>query len=256
MRVLIAEDEPLSRRKIELILQNLPHINIVASVANGEEALAKIQKTPIDIAVLDIEMPLMNGMNLAEHLRANFHSEVIFVTAFDHYAVSAFDLESADYVLKPISKERLITALERARKRLIARALDRTLDYTGPGWHTAPLQTQPSEAHIYWAQTTKGQIRVPVDTVIRIEACKDYAYLHTGTRSLMVRETMANLEDEFKDHGFIRIHRSHIVQIDQVEAVESDGRRRLVVMSDGAQLPLGQSYRESLDHSLHNGAAS
>ena len=193
-------------------------------------------------------------MGLAQELRQHSHAEIIFITAYDQYAVDAFDVESADYVLKPVSKERLVTALERARKRLIARSLERTLDYAGPGWHspqtTAP--NPPQDEPVYWAQTSQGQIRVAISAVIRIEACKDYDYLHLPNRQTMIRETMASLEEQFSAHGFLRVHRSHIINVDRVERLSHDGRKRFVHLDEGSYVPLGQSYRERLEASLNS----
>jgi two-component system LytT family response regulator len=228
---LIAEDEPLARRKLRGLIGEVPDLTCVGEAADGAAAVRAIDELTPDLVFLDIKMPELSGLEVLE--RVQHRPRVVFTTAYDTFAVTAFELGALDYLLKPFGKERLLAAVERARAALAAseeaggtEALDRARAMLG-GAHVERLFVRE-----------RGRI-VPValKDVRWIEARGDYVALHLPGWRPLVRVPISNLEARLDPARFVRIHRSSIANLDHVAAlVDHDASRLRVELTDGTQL--------------------
>ena len=231
LRVLIADDEPLALERLELAFRDIPQTEIVGAAANGLQALEMIAALKPDLAVLDIQMPGRTGLGVAAALPVSQRPEIVFLTAYDSHALDAFDVEAADYVLKPLRVERLRQAVERARRRRFA---------SGPG-ESESLEAAGGDG--FWVQGRRGLAFVPLSRVDWVEAAKDYVLLHTQTRSHILRATMASIAANFPAPALVRIHRSALVRPDAGITLQAAGSGRpAVVLASGLALPVGPSY--------------
>lgn len=231
LRTLIVDDEPLAVERIQVICAEIPAINVVGTASDGAAALRLADKLEPDLVLLDMTMPELDGLGVAEKFAENENPPaVIFVTAHDHFAVEAFDLEAIDYVLKPVAADRLERAIERA----IARRGER--------------KTKESEwLEELWVPHRSELLRIAVSEVHQIDAERDYVRLHVGTpdapRSYLLLQTIAGLEAKLDPDEFIRIHRSTILRRDNIRGLRHDG---LGVWSaelqSGEALRIGRTY--------------
>lgn len=210
MRVLIVDDEAPARNRLRDLLSDIATISptcIVGFASNGVEALRLLERTPADLVLADIRMPVMDGVELARHLRRlDSPPAVVFTTAYDEYAIQAFELAAADYLLKPVRAERLVEALGKAC-RLMALS-DTALATLAPG------------ARRHFSVTERGRILlVPVEKVIYLKAEQKYITARTADREYLLDESLAHLEQEFGDR-FIRIHRNSLVARAALQGVE------------------------------------
>lgn len=231
MRVVLADDEPLALERLEFAFRDLSGVEIVGLARHGGEALEKILALRPDLVVLDIQMPGRSGLGVAAELPSEDRPQIIFLTAFEKHAVDAFDLEAADYLLKPLRLDRLRQAVERARRR---RALDASLSVETP---------PPLTAHDFWIDTRDGLRRLPLAQVQWIEAARDYVLLHTAQRSHLLRATMTALEDRLPPGQMMRVHRSAFVRPSAVVAVQrTTAGGALLVLADEVVVPVGPTY--------------
>jgi len=232
LRVVIADDEQLALERLMLAFRHVPGTEVVGSAANGLEAIDRIAELKPDIAVLDIQMPGRSGLGVAAALDAELRPDIIFLTAFDCHAVDAFDLEAADYLLKPLRLDRLRQAIERVRRRRSQRLREpAATPAEGPGGHG------------FWVQGRHGLCLVPIDEVEWVEAAKDYVLLHTRSRSHIIRSTMTAVEQQFGPETLLRVHRSAMVRPGTVKRLQltSSGGGALV-LSDEVAVQVGPSY--------------
>ncbi|WP_417489022.1 LytR/AlgR family response regulator transcription factor [Maricaulis sp.] len=248
MRVMIVDDEPLAVANLEYLLAPIEGVTVVATAKNGLAALHAFGTKKPDLVLVDIDMPGMDGLSLVRELSERGSPQVIFVTAFDQFASQAFDVEATDFVLKPIHPQRLSDALERARQRLLVapilsavRSAARELGQAEP---RSGAESSPNR--FYWAKTGNRSQRIAMADVLQVEACKDYVFIHTSREKLMVRATMASLEREFADSAIRRVHRSHMVNLQEVREIVSDGNSCAVKLSNGTEVPVGRHYRSQL----------
>jgi two-component system LytT family response regulator len=236
MRVLIVDDEPLARQRIEDILAKVENIEIAGTADTGPAAVEAIRALQPDLVFLDVQMPGMTGLEVVDAVGVEHMPVTIFTTAYDQYAVKAFEVAALDYVMKPFDDERFLQALQRARESIAASAGRR-----GPKF----LERIGVEA--------RGQVRfVPVDKVEYITADGPYAELHVGDRTLALRERMHTLEERLDPDVFFRIHRSAIVRLDRVDALlRRSGGDYAVRLKDGTELSLSRARREELEKRLH-----
>ena len=223
VRVAIVDDEPLAREGLVQLLSRMPDVAVTGVFASGAEAVAALPALQVDVVLLDINMPGMSGLDVAKALAAATGPAVIFVTAHDEHAIRAFELEALDYVLKPVSPERLRQAIERASRgatRLIVREV--------------------------------GQIVVVnVDDVRWIEGSDYYARLHTAGKVHLLRETLTSLAARLDSARFMRVHRSAIINLAQVQRVEAGERGAgTVVLSTGERIPVTAERRPALEARL------
>lgn len=236
IRVLIAEDEPMARRRLARLLRLEGDVEIVAECVGGKSALAALESKPVDLAFIDVQMPDLDGFGVLEQLGLDRVPYVVFVTAFDHFAIRAFDVNAMDYLLKPYDTARFRKAMNRARERLAEKPADAG---EGDNSQTAFIE----------------RIAVPVTGGIRVVRTKDiesfetdgnYLRLTAAGSRYMVRKTAVELEARLDPRSFIRIHRRFIVNIDKVHEVQPwFSGDAIVIMQSGARLRLSRTHREA-----------
>jgi DNA-binding LytR/AlgR family response regulator len=243
MRVLLVDDEPPAIERLATFFANIPGTEIVGAAANGIEAQAAIERLHPDLVMLDIQMPEMGGLALAGTLPLDERPEIVFVTAFEQFAPDAFEVEAADYLLKPVRLDRLRQAVERAKRRQTGRraALQAAV---------APTTASAFDDAI-WVQVRDGQTRVPVASIDWIEAAGDYAMLHTPLRSHLLRTTMSALEKRIDPAELMRVHRSAFVRLSRVIEIRRIDKWLLtLVLSDGAEVAVGPNYAKAVAAAL------
>lgn len=234
LHVLLVDDEPLALRRLETLFGDIDDVEVVGTASTGEEAEDRIAKLRPDLVMLDISMPQKSGIRVAADLVADPRPEIIFVTAFEQYAPDAFEVDAADYLLKPVRFDRLRQAVERARRRRAMRdAADRLAN--------APLADAREEA--IWVQVASGNLRLPIAQIEWVEAARDYVLLHTATRSYIHRISMTALEQLLDPMQIMRVHRSTFIRPALVKAVQRLGKGLIALeMEDGAVVQVGPSY--------------
>jgi two-component system LytT family response regulator len=239
MRIVIADDEPLSRARLRRLLQGEHDVEIVAECGDGAAAAEAIRKLRPELVLLDIEMPELDGFDVLDDLGDSRPPAVIFVTAYDRHAIRAFEARALDYVLKPVERTRLHAALERARGQIAQQNVGETL--------TAILRQVRGESA--WleriAVRSRGRISfVRFIDVTRLESAGNYVRLWLGKDSHLVRETLAQLEARLDPKRFVRIHRSTIVNIEQIRELRPwFGGDAVLVLIDGSELTVSRTYR-------------
>jgi DNA-binding LytR/AlgR family response regulator len=247
MRVLLVDDEPLALERLKVGFEEIAGAEVVGTACDGEEAAEAIRRLVPDLVVLDVQMPAVDGLSLAAELKGDARPEVVFVTAYQHYAPDAFDVEAADYLLKPVRFDRLKRAVERARTRREARAAVERLGEIEALAAPTSESGRPAYDKEIWAPTTKGMVRVAVDTIIWIEAAGDYALLHTDQRSYMIRTTMSALQKRLDPAALTRVHRSAFVRLSSVSAVQRLGKGLIALaLNDGAVVHVGPNYTSAV----------
>jgi len=259
IRTLIVDDEPAARAALQSLLANDREIAVIGECADGRSAVERIEREHPDLVFLDVQMPGMNGFDALRALEVAELPEVVFVTAYDEYAVRAFDVHAADYLLKPFSDERFRLALTRAKQQVRRRRLgelsDRLttlLDTVGRGGAAAASASQYLRRLVI---KSGGRATIlPVRDIDWIEAEGDYVKLHTGKVSHLLRETMKRLEAQLDPARFVRIHRSTIVHIERIKEIQPYFHGEYVVLlQDGTSLKLARGYRQHLETALGGG---
>lgn len=254
MRVIIVDDEPLARDRLRALLSKENDIQIAAECGDGREAVSAIRRENPDVVFLDIQMPELDGFGVLGQLKGTKLPLVIFVTAFDEFAVKAFEVHAFDYLLKPFDKERLKSAVARAREQLKT---------PSPGDLTEKLSAlletlnQPGGAG---AAPSNERIAVKLDgrvifvrpgDIDWIEAQDNYVKLHVGREAHLVRDTLSNFEGRLDTKRFIRIARSTIVNIDRVREMQPMFHGEyVVILHDGTKLTMSRGYRDTLQQYL------
>jgi two-component system response regulator AlgR len=233
LHVLLVDDEPLALRRLETLFGDIDDVEVVGTAATGDEAEAQIARLRPDLVMLDISMPGKSGIRVAADLAADPRPEIIFVTAFEQYAPDAFEVDAADYLLKPVRFDRLRQAVERARRRRTMRdAADRRAG--------VPVEARDEAI---WVQVAGGNLRLPIAQIEWIEAARDYVLFHTATRSFIHRISMAALEQLLGPEQLMRVHRSTFIRPALVNGVQRLGKGLIALeMQDGAVVQVGPSY--------------
>jgi two-component system response regulator AlgR len=228
LATLIVDDEPLGVERLQILCAKLPGVRLVGSAADGHAALRLVEALKPDLVLCDISMPDMDGIAVARALQAMpQRPQIVFVTAFDQFAVSAFDVEAADYLLKPVAPDRLSTAIARARARIHATGAPQE-----GGWLTE-----------IWVPHRSEVVRIDVDFIERIEAERDYMRLCLADRSYLVHTTITELERRLDPAKFMRLHRSTIVRRDRIERLRHDGAGGwFAELKGGVEVRIGRSY--------------
>jgi two-component system, LytTR family, response regulator len=258
LRVLIADDEPLIRLGIRRALGAMPAVTVAGECGGVADAVAAIERDTPDLVVLDVQMPGGTGLDVVRALGPSRMPAVIFVTAFDAYAVQAFEINAVDYVLKPFDPERLQQAVERARARLegygtqaLAKRLEALL-----AAHEAPAPTPARPEAPVDRLVVRSAERfdiVPVDTIDWIEAADNYVELHCGRARHMLGETLTSLEHRLDPQRFLRIHRSRMVNRGRVVAIHVLlGGAYELELRDGTRLTSGRNYRNVVQKLLRS----
>jgi two-component system LytT family response regulator len=229
IRVLVVDDEPLARSNLTILLRRDPDIESITECASGVEAIEVIRRSKPDLVFLDVQMPECGGFDVLELLGADLPPTIIFVTAYDHYALRAFEAGALDYLLKPFDDARFGRALRRAKEKLA---------------HYA-LQPQPAKRLVV---KSPGQLLfVDVSDIDWIEAASYYACLHVGPDTHIIRRTLSELEQDLGEGRFIRIHRSIIVNVDRIHGLElQSGGEYEVILKSKVRLRLSRRFRKRL----------
>jgi two-component system, LytTR family, response regulator len=246
IRVLIVGNDPPARQKLREVIQTQPEMKAVGECANGIEVLTLIKEQPVDLMVLDIEMPEANGFAALEIIPQEQLPAVIFITTHERYALRAFDFNAVDFLLKPFDRERFEKALLRARKQLLhesSHILDRQMFFI-----LRALKARPEYAERFIVKSNGHMFFIRTDDIDWIEAEGNYVSLHSGKESHLLRETISALESQLDPKKFMRVHRSTIVNLDRVKELQSwfHGDYR-IIMRNGKELMLSRSYRDRLN---------
>ena len=245
LRTILVDDEPLALERLQVFFHDIPGVEIVGTASDGREAADAIARLKPDLAILDIQMPEQSGLRVAAALPAEDRPEIVFVTAFEQYAPDAFEVEAADYLLKPVRFDRLWQAVERAKRRKYLRAMAGKAEAMG-GQGAAPAHEDG-----IWVPTRTGSVFVPTETIDWVEAQRDYVMLHTATRSHIVRISMRALEDKLDPAQLMRVHRSAFARPGNVVEVQRMGRTiNALVLRDGAIVQVGPNYARAVAERL------
>jgi two-component system LytT family response regulator len=269
IRALIVDDEPLSRRGLLIRLQDTPDIEVVGEAAGGRAALEAIRGHQPDVVFLDIEMPGMSGLDVVSQLPTETMPLVVFVTAFDRYAIKAFEARAVDYLLKPVDEERLAGTLEHIRELLGQRQAgdqrDRLVqlmaDLRGSGeWPIEVADLRPGEAHqagitsVLTVRHGREIARVPLETIDWIDAAGDYMCVHAAGQTYILRGTMKSLEDALDPAIFQRVHRSTIVNLGRVERMRPHMNGEFfLILGGGHEIKMSRTFRGKVEHLLGAG---
>ena len=237
LKLLIADDEPLAAERLQLLLAQFSDVDLVGSASDGEGAVRMADALAPDLLLLDIEMPGLDGIDVARALAGRQPSPaVVFITAFDQFAVAAFEVEAVDYLMKPVTPERLGRALKRARDHLLRRE------------HQPAARPAPSP-HLeeFWASDLSGLVRIAARDVDRVSAERDYMRLHVGRRSWLIHHSMNALEEGLDAELFVRLHRSAIVRKDFIAGFTRNSSGRWIArLADGTEQPVGRLYTDQV----------
>lgn len=261
LRTLIVDDEALARRGLRLRLEKHADVEVLGECRNGREALASIPELEPDLVFLDIQMPGFDGFDVVRNLQGDDMPMVVFATAFDHYAVKAFEIHAVDYILKPVDDDNLGRAIERARDRLVQKMAvsdkEHLLDVIGEITGRAPGEME------HWLEGGAALLRkfpekiairdggnttlVPARDIDWIDAAGDYMCVHAGGQIHVMRITMKQLEDQLDPIRFQRVHRSTIVNLDRVQKISAhmNGEFHLI-LADNTRLKMSRGYKEKL----------
>lgn len=238
LRVVLADDEPLALDRLQFAFRDIPDTQIVGCAANGVDAARLIAQLRPDVAILDIEMPGRTGLGVAADLPEHDRPDIIFLTAFDQHAVDAFAVQAADYILKPLRLDRLRLAIERVRRRRLARPADEFRP-EGAAGDAAGMAVE----RCFWVPGRGGLVRVDHAAIDWIEAARDYVMLHTAERSFILRGTMQTMAGATAAEQFIRVHRSAIVRRSAVESLHfAPSGSAILTLRDGVAVPVGPTY--------------
>lgn len=229
LRALIVDDEPLAVERMQILCARIPQLSVVGTANDGAAALRLVEALSPDLLLLDMTMPEVDGLSVARRLAGQpQRPAVVFVTAHDHFAVEAFDIDAVDYVLKPVAQDRLARAIERAleRRRPVGEANQ---------------DTQWIEE--FWVPHRSELIRISAGDLDRIDAERDYVRLHVGDHSYLLLHTIAGIEARLDPERFIRLHRSTIVRRDRIAGLRHDGLGVWSAeLADGSALRIGRTY--------------
>ncbi|MEO8505546.1 MAG: LytTR family DNA-binding domain-containing protein [Acidobacteriota bacterium] len=249
LRAVLADDEPLARRRLQHALAADPDLIVAAECANGIETLAALEREQPDVLFLDVRMPGLDGLGVLDAIPIERRPRVVFVTAYDRYAVRAFELRAIDYVLKPYDDERLLAAVARVRE-----AFD--------GAEPAPASSlgdvitmlqrlhEPAPPPVA-VRTRRGTLLVPVDEIDWVEAEDNYVRLHVGGKSHLLRSTLSEMEERLPPRAFLRVHRGAIVNIERVRELQPSTHGDFkILLRDGAVVPMSRRFRTLVEQRL------
>jgi two-component system LytT family response regulator len=259
IRTLIIDDEKPARRALRGLLAKDRDIDVVGEAGDGERALQMIEEARPQLVFLDVQMPIVTGLEMLQRIPPASRPEIVFVTAYDHYALNAFEVHAVDYLVKPFSDARFTAALERAKRRVRSgslagteqalRALLTHLEHAGAPVAPGPAPTSPAAEFARLVVKADGQLHFLNQRDIRwVEGQGDFVKIHLVERGLMVRMTMNKVEESLDPGQFIRIHKSSIVNLANVRrVVPMLARSHGMELDDGTKLPIGPSYRGVLE---------
>jgi two-component system LytT family response regulator len=225
LRTLIVDDEPIARDLLRTLLARQTGVEVIGECADGPAALAAIESVPTDVVLLDVQMPGMSGLDVAARLDGAARPAIVFVTAHEEHAVSAFELQSIDYLLKPVDPERLAQALDRCRRTQVGLPRDRLV-------------------------VRYGDRRIPLrwEDVVWVESAGNYVTIHVPGEEYLLRTSLAALSDRLRGRGFARIHRRTLVNVSRITSIQPAGHGDFRVLVPGGQvLTMSRRYRAELE---------
>ena len=245
VRTLVVDDEPLARERVRSLLAERSDVEVVGEASDGQQAIALIESAEPELILLDIQMPEVDGFDVIQAIGTEKMPVVIFITAYDQFAIRAFDAHALDYLLKPFDRERFGRALDRAVARVEQRRrgdLEQRLEALLEG-----VKPQPRYLERIMVRSGGRILFIRVEEIDWIEAEGNYLCLHLGKRTHLLRETMSGIEEKLDPGDFMRIHRSTIVNINRIRALESVFQGEyLVILEDGTKLNSSRGYRDKL----------
>ena len=262
IRTIIVDDEKLAIQGLQLRLEKFPDVEVIETCANGREAIRKIKTEKPDLVFLDIQMPGFDGFSVVKGVMEIEPPLFVFVTAYEEHAIRAFEANAVNYLMKPVDEDKLADTIDRVRSRIAekrsAEEAEKLKDVLA---EVAPeaMEQMPAEEEALGRfeklinVKDRGQIfRVDVDTIEHIEAAGDYMCIYTGDNSLILRETMKDLERRLDPRVFQRVHRSTIVNLDQVRQVRPHTNGEcFLVLESGAEVKVSRSYRDVVARFVH-----
>jgi two-component system LytT family response regulator len=262
IRTLIVDDEKLAIQGLQLRLEPYSDVEIIGTCANGREAIRAIKTEKPDLVFLDIQMPGFDGFSVVKGVMEIEPPLFVFVTAYEEHAIRAFEANAVNYLMKPVDEDKLADTLDRVRTRLAekrsadeAKKLQDVLAEIAPdAIENMPVEDENAGRYERMINIKdRGQIfRVDVDTIEHIEAAGDYMCIYTGDNSLILRETMKDLERRLDPRVFQRVHRSTIVNLDQVRQVRPHTNGEcFLVLDSGAEVKVSRSYRDVVARFVH-----
>lgn len=255
IRTAIADDEPLARSKLRLLLKQHADIRVVAECNDGPQTIEAVRNCRPDLLLLDIEMPGSGGFEVLKALAPEEAPVVIFTTAYDEYAVRAFEAHALDYLLKPFDQERLNQAIERARQHL---ALHRRDNTERIGAFLSQFGPRTGAGNRLAIKSVGRVVYLDVQEIDWIEAAANYVQIHAGNEVYTMREMISRMAEKLDGRQFVRVHRSVIVNTARIRELQScNSGEYIVVLRNGKELPCSRGYRSALDAALSSpGVAS
>ena len=251
VNVLVVDDEPLAREGLRLLLGRQPQVGLVSEARNGREAVVMIREQKPDLVLLDVQMPRTDGFAVVHAIGAECMPPVIFVTAYDQYAIRAFEIAALDYLLKPVTEERFSVAFKRALTRLRGVSHEDTTRQVLTMLDA--VAKPPRQLKRFAVRSGERTTFVPVDEVDWIEASQNYVRLHAGAMTHLLHVPMSTIETVLGSDRFLRIHRSHIVNLGRIVQVWSIAHGQYVIeLKSGQRLQSGRSYGERIRSALAN----
>ena len=243
LRTIVVDDEAVARRRVRRLLASEKDVTVTGEYADGASALEAIVTGRPDLVFLDVQMPELYGFDLVRALGAEPMPAIVFVTAFDRYALRAFDVNAIDYLLKPFSADRFRTAVSKARERITARRAGGNIAAL-----VSALRERPRNLSRVVVRTTGKLVVVDLASVDWIAAADNYVRLIVREKEYLLRETLAGLEKQLDPDRFVRIHRSAIVQIDRIAELHPASHGDVdVVLRDGTRLSLSRTFRSHVE---------
>jgi two-component system LytT family response regulator len=245
IRVLIVDDEPLAREKIRTLLTRATGFEVVLECANGEEALIAIRRERPELVFLDVQMPGLTGIQVLERLGSEAPPAVVFVTAFDQYAVRAFEFHAVDYLLKPVDRERFQTAMERVAKRLKSHKPDDIQAKLGA--MLADMKAGAKQPERIPIKNNGKILFISLSEIDWISSADNYVELHVGTHSYLLRETMNSISQRLPPEQFVRVSRTAIVAVNRVQELQPLFHGEYSInLKNGVKVTLSRSHRDQL----------
>ena len=240
LKILIADDEPLAAERLQMMFARIDGVDLVGTAHDGESAVRMAEALAPDLVLLDIAMPGLDGIEVARALSKQEKSPaVVFVTAFDQFAVAAFDVAAIDYLMKPVEADRLARSIDRAREYLGSQEMERPT-----------LRPDTAASHWldeFWASDLSGLVRIAARDIDRVTAERDYMRLHVAKRSWLIHHSMAALEEGLDPELFVRLHRSAIVRRDFIAGFSRNASGRWIArLADGNEQPVGRLYSDQV----------
>jgi two-component system, LytTR family, response regulator len=250
IRVLLVDDEPLARERMRTALGRIPEVEIAGECADGLEAVAAIAERAPDLVLLDIQMPGLDGFGVVERVGVEHMPAVVFVTAFDRYAVRAFDVHALDYVMKPFDPVRFDAAVRRGMEQVRLRRVGDTGRRLAALMRELPPGLEPPGVRYatrILVRQGEGFGFVETDRVDWLEAAGNYVRLHAGERSWLIRATLGAAQESLDPARFVRIHRSTIVNVERIREIQPwVGGDYIAILRDGRKLRVSRTHREEL----------